>query len=77
MADFKELPAGAPVTQQVIESQSVSTADPAMFLNPYAQGNGGGQLPPPRNAPGAGDNSRVQPQLIINPYVVNKGLAAK
>jgi hypothetical protein len=66
-----------PFTQQVIESQSVQTADPSMFINPYVQGNGGGQLPPPRNAPAAGDNSRVGPQLIINPYVVNKGLAAK
>lgn len=63
-----------PFTQQVIESQSVATADPAMFLNPYVQGNGGGQLPPPR--PAAGDGSRVQPQLIVNPYVVQKGLAA-
>ena len=60
-----------PFTQQMIESQSVSSAEPAMFINPYVQGNGGGQLPPPRTS------SSVQPQLIINPYVADKGLAAK
>jgi hypothetical protein len=66
-----------PFTQQVVESQSVVRAEPAMFINPYVQGNGGGQLPPPRNVPAAGDNSRVEPQLIINPYVASRGLAAR
>lgn len=66
-----------PYTQQFIDAQSVPKSDPAMFFNPYVQGNGGGQLPPPRVGPGAGDSSRVQPQLIINPYVVNQGIAAK
>lgn len=68
-----------PFNTQVIESRASMNADPAVFINPYAAqpGNGGGQLPPPRNAPAAGDNSSVQPQLIINPYVVSKAVAAK
>lgn len=58
-----------------LESQSTMQSDPAVFINPYAQpGNGGGQLPPPRNA---NEQSRVQPQLIINPYVAAKAVAAK
>lgn len=64
---------------QVIESRASANADPAVFINPYSAqaGNGGGQLPPPRNAPAPDDNSSVQPQLIVNPYVVSKAIAAK
>jgi hypothetical protein len=67
-----------PFNQQMIESRAAATADPAVFINPYSkqQGNGGGQLPPPRIAP-ANDNSAIQPQLIINPYVVRREVAAK
>ncbi len=64
---------------QVIESRASANADPAVFINPYAAqaGNGGGQLPPPRVGPATNDNSSVQPQLILNPYVISKAVAAK
>jgi hypothetical protein len=63
-----------PFTTVAIESQESVTADPAFFINPHVAGNaGGGQLPPPRN----NGQSNVQPQLIVNPYVVQKGMAAK
>lgn len=55
---------------QMIDAQSSAGSEPAMFHNPFV-GNGGGQLPPPRT------QSSVQPQLIINPYVVQKTVAAK
>jgi hypothetical protein len=66
-----------PFSTVAIESQSSMQSDPAVFINPYVQPtNGGGQLPPARTAP-ANDQSRVQPQLIINPYVAAKAVAAK
>ncbi|WP_254509316.1 hypothetical protein [Anatilimnocola floriformis] len=63
--------------QQMIESRSSAASDPTVFINPYAQPNGGGQLPPPRVGPAAGDNSSVQPQMIINPYVIRREVAAR
>jgi hypothetical protein len=65
-----------PFTTIAVESQSMVRSDPAFFLNPYVQqANGGGQLPPPRTAP-ANDQSRAQPLMIVNPYVVTKAVAA-
>ncbi len=67
-----------PFTTTEIESRSVSNSDPAFFFNPYLkQEDGGGQLPPPRRAPASGDQSRSQPLLIINPYVISQAVAAK
>ena len=57
---------------QMIEARSSMSSEPAVFINPYVPGaNGAGQLPPPRTQSG------VQPQLIVNPYVVSKAVATK
>jgi hypothetical protein len=64
-----------PFGTEMVESRFSSQADPTVFINPYAQPNGGGQLPKPRNA--NGDQSSVQPLLIVNPYVVQKAVASK
>ena len=72
-------PTYPPFGQQMIESRASAGSDPTVFINPYVnqQGNGGGQLPPPRIQPATGDNSSVQPKMIINPYVVRREVAAK